>query len=124
MTGATHRGGAAPPLIRAAKGPQVAAALAGPLGLTQAAVLDKLLHPTSRDFVVLAKGVSAQASTQITAMALAGISQTASYARSYPEGSVAANIIGFTGTGSHGLTTGGPAPPHQGHTPPAAAPGP
>ncbi len=107
MTVATYQVWADPPLIPAAKRPQVAAALAGPLGLTQAAVLDKLLHPTSRDFVVLAKGVSAQASTQITAMALAGISQTASYARSYPEGSVAANIIGFTGTGSHGLITGG-----------------
>src|SRR5260370_8412601 len=98
MTGATHRGGAAPPLIPAAKRPQVAAALAGPLGLTQAAVLDKLLHPTSRDFVVLAKGVSAQASTQITAMALPGISQTASYARSSPEASAAAHTIAFPRT--------------------------
>jgi cell division protein FtsI (penicillin-binding protein 3) len=55
---------------------------------------------------VLAKGVPAQASGQITAMHLPGIKQTASYARSYPQGSVAANIIGFTGT-SHGVLTGG-----------------
>ena len=39
-------------------------------------------------------------------MGLPGIHQAASYARSYPQGSVAANIIGFTGT-SHGVLVGG-----------------
>ena len=38
------------------------------------------------------------ASGQITALDLPGIYQAASYARSYPEGSVAANLVGFTGT--------------------------
>src|SRR5205807_3897776 len=85
---------------------QVAHALPRRLGLTSAAVLDKIQHPTSREYVVLANGVPAQASSQITAMGLPGIHQAASYARSYPQGSVAANIIGFTGT-SHGVLTGG-----------------
>src|SRR4029077_17311546 len=100
------RAPAAPPLIPAAKRQQVADALAGPLGLTSAAVLDKIQHPTLRESVVLAKGGPAQASSQITAMRLPGIEQTASYARSYPQGSEAASIIGFTGT-SHGVLAGG-----------------
>src|SRR5205807_6286912 len=106
MTVTTYTVTADPPLIPAAKRQQLADALAGPLGLTSAAVLDKLQHPTSREYVVLAKGVPAQASSQITAMRLPGIHQTASYARSYPQGSLAANIIGFTGV-HKGVLTGG-----------------
>jgi cell division protein FtsI (penicillin-binding protein 3) len=105
MTVATYQVTADPPQIPAAKRPQVAAELAGPLGLTQAAVLNKLQHPTSRDYVVLATGVPAQASSQITALNVTGIYQTGSYARSYPDGSVAGNIIGFTGN-SNGVLTG------------------
>ena len=56
--------------------------------------------------MVLAKGVPAQASGQIAAMGLPGIHQTASYARSYPDGSVAANIIGFTGNRNGALSGG------------------
>ena len=106
MTVATYLVWADPTQIPAAKLQNAAGALAGPLGMTQAAVLNLLQHPTSPGYVVLAKGVPAQASSQITAMRLPGIHQTASYARSYPQGSVGANIIGFTGT-SHGVITGG-----------------
>jgi len=106
MTVTTYLVWADPTQIPAAKLQQVAGALAGPLGMTPAAVLGKLEHPTSRQYVVLARGVSAQASGQITAMGLPGIHQKASYARSYPEGSIAANIIGFTGS-RHGIVTGG-----------------
>jgi cell division protein FtsI (penicillin-binding protein 3) len=107
MTVAQYQVTADPPQIPPAKRQQVADALAGPLGMTQAAILAKLQHPTSPQYVVLAKGVPAQASGQITALHLAGIYQIASYARSYPQGSVAANIIGFTGTDSRGILTGG-----------------
>jgi cell division protein FtsI (penicillin-binding protein 3) len=107
MTVAQYQVTADPPLIPLAKRQQVADALAGPLRMTSAAVLDKLQHPTSPQYVVLAKRVPAPASSQIAAMHLTGIYQTASYARSYPLGSVAANIIGFTGTGSHGVLAGG-----------------
>jgi cell division protein FtsI (penicillin-binding protein 3) len=65
--------------------------------MTPAAVLNRLQHPTSRDYVVLAKNVPAQASGQISAMGLRGVAMTVSYARSYPAGQVAANLIGFTG---------------------------
>jgi len=106
MTVATYMVTADPPLIPAAQLQHVATSLAGPLGMTPDAILGLLQHPTSAQYVVLAKGVSAQASSQITAMNLPGIAQTASYARSYPEGSVAANIIGFTGN-SNGVIKGG-----------------
>jgi cell division protein FtsI (penicillin-binding protein 3) len=106
MTVATYLVTADPPQIPAAQLQHVASVLAGPLGLTPEAILGLLQHPTSSQYVVLAKGVSAQASSQITALGLPGIYQKASYARSYPEGSVAANIIGFTGN-SNGVIKGG-----------------
>jgi cell division protein FtsI (penicillin-binding protein 3) len=84
MTVAQYQVTADPPQIPLAKRQQVADALAGPLGMTSAAILDKIQHPTSPQYVVLAKGVPAQASGQITALHLSGIYQTASYARSYP----------------------------------------
>jgi cell division protein FtsI (penicillin-binding protein 3) len=105
MTVATYLVWADPPQIPAAKRQQVAAELAGPLGTTAAAVLAKLQHPTSSDYVVLATGVPAQASSQITAMNLTGIYQDGSYARSYPEGNIAASIIGFTAD-NNGVLTG------------------
>jgi cell division protein FtsI (penicillin-binding protein 3) len=81
--------------------------LAGPLGLTPEGMLHLLQHPSSRDYVVLATGVSAQVSGQITALGLPGIYQIPSYARSYPDGSIAANIIGFTSTNKkNGVLTG------------------
>jgi cell division protein FtsI (penicillin-binding protein 3) len=98
MTVATYQVTADPPLIPASQRQHVADSLAGPLGLTSAAVMDKLQHPSSPDYVQLATNVPAQASGQITALNLPGIDQTASYARSYPEGSAAANVVGFTGT--------------------------
>jgi len=106
MTVATYLVGADPTQIAAAKLQNAASSLAGPLGMTPDAVLSLLQHPTSPQWVVLAKDVPAQASSQITALGLPGIRQVASYARSYPQGSVAANIIGFTGT-SHGVLAGG-----------------
>ena len=72
--------------------------------MTTAAILGKLQHPTSPDYVVLANNVPAPASGQITALNLPGIYQTASYARSYPEGSVAANIVGFTGARDNAIS--------------------
>ena len=107
MTVATYLVTADPPQIPAAQLQHAAEALAGPLGMTPEAILGLLQHPTSPDYVVLAKGVSSQASSEITALGLPGIKQTVSYARSYPEGNVAANIIGFTGSRSGGVLVGG-----------------
>jgi len=107
MTVAVYQVTADPPQIPAAKQPQVAAELAGPLGLTPAAVLDKLQHPTSPQYVVLAKGVSAPDSAQISALNITGIYQSRSYTRSYPEGDIAANLLGFTGSRNGVLFGGG-----------------
>ncbi len=107
MTVATYLVTADPPQIPAARQPQVAAELAGPLGMTPAAVLGKLQHPTSPQYVVLAKGVPASASAQISALNITGIYQSGSYARSYPDGNIAASIIGFTGTRDGVLAGGG-----------------
>jgi len=107
MTVATYEVTADPPLIPAGQLQHVADSLAGPLGLTSAAVLDKLQHPSSTDYVLLATNVPAQASGQITALDLPGIYQSASYARSYPQGSVAANIVGFTGIRKGAIVGGG-----------------
>ena len=106
MTVTVYTVTADPPLIPAAKLQDVAGALAGPLGTTQAAVLAKLQHPTSQQYTVLATGVPAQAAGQIAAMNLPGIRESASYTRSYPDGTVAANIIGFTGS-RKGILIGG-----------------
>jgi len=107
ITVAVYQVTADPPQIPAAKQPQVAAELAGPLGLTQAAVLDKLQHPTSPQYVVLAKGVSAPHSAQISALNITGIYQSRSYTRSYPEGDIAANLLGFIGSRNGVLFGGG-----------------
>jgi cell division protein FtsI (penicillin-binding protein 3) len=98
MTVATYTVTADPPQIPSGQLQHVADALATPLGLTPAAVLAKLRHPTSPDYVLLGSNVPAQNSGQITAANLPGVYQTVSYVRSYPEGSVAASIVGFTGT--------------------------
>jgi cell division protein FtsI (penicillin-binding protein 3) len=109
MTVETYTVTADPPLIgTTAKKQQVADALAGPLGMTSAVILGKLEDPSSHDWDQLATNVSAQASAQITALNLPGITMTGSFARSYPEGNIAANIIGFTGTNSNtGVLEGG-----------------
>jgi len=93
-------------LTDAAEQQQVANAMAGPLGMTSAAILNLIQHPTSPQYVVLANGISAQVGNQITALNLPGIAMTPSYARSYPDGDIAANIIGFTGT-DNGVLKGG-----------------
>ena len=64
----------------AAQQQQVAGKLAGPLGMTAAAILSLIQNPTSPQYVVLAQNVSSPAWSQIAAMNLPGISDTASYA--------------------------------------------
>jgi cell division protein FtsI (penicillin-binding protein 3) len=82
--------------IKQAKRAQVAAVLAGPLGMTQSAVLALIDHPTSPQYVVLKNNVPAATGTKISALGLAGIAEEPSYSRVYPNGDLAANLIGFT----------------------------
>jgi cell division protein FtsI (penicillin-binding protein 3) len=108
MTIATYTVAADPPEMGSAtKLPQIAGELAAPLGMTSAAILSLLQNPTSPQYVVLATNVSAQAEQNIANLDLPGLSTTASYARSYPQGDIAANILGFTGTSAAGVLKGG-----------------
>ncbi len=76
--------------------PGVAAKLAGPLKLTAAAVLHMLDHPSSPEYQVLGSNVSVAAGQKISALGLPGIDMTANYTTTYPNGDLAANIVGFT----------------------------
>ena len=81
---------------------QVAGLLAGPLRMTQAAIVYLLYHHVSRDYVVLSKAVSAPTGNHIeailTAHHLAGIYLKQIYVRMYPNGDLASNLVGFTTT--------------------------
>ncbi len=107
MTVETYLVYADPPQIPVADQPQVATELAAWLGTPAALILGLIQYPTSPQYVVLAKGVSAQVGNQIAAQDLPGIYLTPSYARSYPDGDITSNIIGFTGTTSNGVLVGG-----------------
>jgi cell division protein FtsI (penicillin-binding protein 3) len=85
----------------------VAAKLAGPLKMSQQAILTLLKHPTSPQYVVLAKSVSAGTARQIGKMALPGVAMTPAYQRTYPGGKLAASLVGFVGMNAQtGLMTG------------------
>ncbi|MGB6615711.1 MAG: penicillin-binding protein 2, partial [Trebonia sp.] len=94
MTVETYTVTADPPQI--ADKPHAAQELAGPLGLTQQQVLNLLEHPTSKDYVVLAKGVSAPNQTKIAALNIPGVASLPAYVRDYPDGDATANVVGFT----------------------------
>jgi cell division protein FtsI (penicillin-binding protein 3) len=106
LTVATYLVFADPLMIPVADQAQVASKLAGYLNLPADQILGLIQNPTSPQYVVLAKGVPAQTGDAIQAANLPGISLTASYARSYPDGDAAANVLGFTGTTSQGALTG------------------
>jgi cell division protein FtsI (penicillin-binding protein 3) len=82
--------------------PEIAAALAGPLGMTEQAIQSLLDHPSSPDYVALKPGVPAATGARIAGMKLPGIAEKASYSRAYPNGDLAANLIGFTDTDDAG----------------------
>ena len=85
-----------PELMPAAQLAKDAERLAGPLGLTDAAVLKKLQHPSSPDYVVLGTGVSSASETQIANLDIDGINESPVYVRKYPDGEATANVVGFT----------------------------
>jgi cell division protein FtsI (penicillin-binding protein 3) len=106
MTVATYLVYADPTQMPVADQPQVAASLASYLNMPADQILGLIQHPSSPQYVPLAKGVSAQTGGAIQALNLPGISETATYARSYPDGDTTANIVGFTGTAGQGAMTG------------------
>jgi cell division protein FtsI (penicillin-binding protein 3) len=99
--------GGATPARTAALRQQVADALAGPLAMPSATILHLLdYHPSSRRYVLLAKSVSLSAAKQITAsmnkLNVVGVYLTPAYTRTYPNGDLAANLVGFTTTTNAG----------------------
>ena len=110
MTVQTDLVHADPPMITQAKRSfsSVATALAGPLGMTSSAILGLLSHPSpvSPDYVVLKRSIPATAASRISALNLPGIAMTPSYTRVYPNGDLAANVVGFTNTTASGALQG------------------
>jgi cell division protein FtsI (penicillin-binding protein 3) len=106
MTVETYLIFADPLLMPAAQQLPVATKLAAYLNMPADEILGLIQNPTSPQYVVLAKQVTEQVGEAIQALNLPGISETPSYARSYPDGDSAANVIGFTGTDSQGALTG------------------
>jgi cell division protein FtsI (penicillin-binding protein 3) len=91
-----------PVQIPQAKRAWVAATLAGPLGLTPSAIEVLVDHPSSPQYVVLKQNVPAATGTRITGFQLPGIDEIPSYTREYPNGDLAANLVGFTHTDAAG----------------------
>jgi len=110
MTVQTDLVHADPPMITQAKRSfsSVASALAGPLGMTPASILALLSHasPVSPDYVVLKQSIPATTASRISALNLPGIALTPSYTRVYPNGDLAANVVGFTNTAASGALQG------------------
>jgi cell division protein FtsI (penicillin-binding protein 3) len=94
MTVETYTVSADPPQIH--DKPTAAQRLAGPLGVPAARVMNLLEHPTSPQYVVLAKGISAASQAAIAALNILGVSWTPTYARTYPDGPATANVVGYT----------------------------
>jgi cell division protein FtsI (penicillin-binding protein 3) len=87
-----------PVWIPAKSRPTVAAELAGPLGLQVTSVLHKIDDPSSPQYSVLRSNLPQQAASRIAGLSLPGITLQASYARVYPDGDLASDIVGFTNT--------------------------
>ena len=106
MTVQTYLVFADPTLMPASQRQQVANQLAPQLGMTAAAILDLIQHPPaiSPRYVVLKTGVPAANGDAISAMNLPGIAMKQSYARSYPDGAIASNLVGFTSNTNGDLT--------------------
>jgi cell division protein FtsI (penicillin-binding protein 3) len=95
-----------PVLIPAGLRARVARALAGPLRAAATVILGDLTHPSSPQYVVLARDVPATVGSRVAALGEPGITVSPVYARVYPNGSLAAGVVGFTTTNSAGTITG------------------
>jgi cell division protein FtsI (penicillin-binding protein 3) len=105
MTVATYTVTADPPQITADK-ETIAQQLAGPLAMPATQVLSLLEHPTSPQYVVLARNVSAANEAKIAALGITGIDETQSYARAYPDGAATADVVGFTNVNASDVING------------------
>jgi cell division protein FtsI (penicillin-binding protein 3) len=106
MTVQTDTVFADPPLIPARDRAAVAGQLAGPLRMQAAAIRWLLGHPSSPEYVVLARNVPLTTANRISDMQLPGIAMTTSYTSAYPNGDLASDIVGFTDSAASGNLTG------------------
>jgi cell division protein FtsI (penicillin-binding protein 3) len=102
MTVQTDTVFADPAEVPAGSQARAAGALAGLLSMPAATIISLVDHPTSPQYVVLKRGVSAATAGAIHKLGLPGIAMTPSYTTSYPNGDLAANLIGFTDVNAHG----------------------
>ncbi|HEY8480165.1 MAG TPA: penicillin-binding protein 2 [Spirillospora sp.] len=94
-----------PSLIDESRRQPIVNALAPTLGLDPAVLMKKISKPDTR-FVYLAHGVRPDQARLITSWDFPGIGTLPEYRREYPNGSLAASVIGFvndTGKGAAGL---------------------
>jgi cell division protein FtsI (penicillin-binding protein 3) len=96
MTVQTDQVSADPAEIKQATRSQIAAELAGPLAMSPATILGLLNHSPGPDYVLLKPVVTETTAQHIAGLELPGITLTPSYARSYPNGDLAASLTGFT----------------------------
>src|SRR6185437_6559625 len=92
-----------PTQIKNADKASAAQRLAGPLGVPAAQVLKLLVHPSSKQYVQLAKGVSAVSEQQIVALGIPGMVPPQSmnppqptFTRLYPNGTSTGDVVGLT----------------------------
>jgi cell division protein FtsI (penicillin-binding protein 3) len=81
---------------------EAAARLAPILGKTPAEILDRL--NSTEAFLYLALGTDPAVGKAIDALGLAGVGVLPERKRVYPNGDLAASLVGFTGRDGHGLT--------------------
>jgi cell division protein FtsI (penicillin-binding protein 3) len=106
MTIETYTIVADPQRIPASRDSKVAGDLAGPLAVPATSVLAELRHPSSPEYQVLGTGVSQATASHIASLDLPGITMTVSYSRAYPNGDLAADIVGFARPDSQGNLAG------------------
>jgi cell division protein FtsI (penicillin-binding protein 3) len=72
------------------------------LGITQGNLQQQVLHPKSREFQYLKRGLSPPAADKIMALGLPGLYSQRDFRRFYPEADVTAHILGFTNIDDQG----------------------
>ncbi len=83
--------------------PRAVARQLAPLVKMPAAELARRLSDRERDFVWVARRVSDETARAVKAAALPGVRLLKESARRYPEGTLAASVVGYVGTDSQGL---------------------
>lgn len=93
---------AADPTVMQRVNPEDLKKLASILEIPYQTIRNKLDHPSSPQYVVLARGQSIARADQVRALRIKGIQIENFVRRVYPDGPVMSHIVGFTGTNGQG----------------------